>query len=192
MIEAGDDDSSSSEGLWATTNTKGGGEEPDHITPGNEEDIAPPEVVNIIVNPPPPQHLEVVDDTPFGATDETDTLVPNSDLSMEAVLAAVHGLEGRASVGGKGDNRQKRGESALENVPGLSSDFTTWSVREVARWMENDVNLPEYSPSFIKNQLTGVDLIGLTNNMLRDDLGIKLLGHRQHILRAIETLNMMR
>ncbi|CAK79445.1 unnamed protein product (macronuclear) [Paramecium tetraurelia] len=60
-----------------------------------------------------------------------------------------------------------------------------WQLQEVCGWLDS-LDLGEYKDEFIKNQMTGRTLYGLTDNELKQDLGISVLGHRKKILQSIE------
>ncbi|CAD8166913.1 unnamed protein product [Paramecium pentaurelia] len=60
-----------------------------------------------------------------------------------------------------------------------------WQLEEVCGWLDS-LELGEYKEEFIKNQMTGKTLYGLTDNELKQDLGISVLGHRKKILQSIE------
>ncbi|CAD8088086.1 unnamed protein product [Paramecium sonneborni] len=60
-----------------------------------------------------------------------------------------------------------------------------WQLEEVCAWLDS-LDLAEYKEEFTKNQMTGKTLYGLTDNELKLDLKIVVLGHRKKILQSIE------
>ncbi|XP_071826181.1 WD repeat, SAM and U-box domain-containing protein 1-like isoform X2 [Apostichopus japonicus] len=60
----------------------------------------------------------------------------------------------------------------------------TWSPDDVANWLQ-EIGLDQYADSFKEQLIDGEEIQNLTNESLSQDLGVKALGHRQKILRAV-------
>lgn len=61
------------------------------------------------------------------------------------------------------------------------------TVADVTTWLQG-LRLPQYTPAFATNEITGAVLKTLTPTELRDDLGVSNLAHRRALLRAITLL----
>jgi hypothetical protein len=62
----------------------------------------------------------------------------------------------------------------------------TWSVNETAAWLES-IDLPELKRQFIDQEVSGSELLELTDHDLRE-MGVDKLGHRKKIIRRIHVL----
>ena len=62
-----------------------------------------------------------------------------------------------------------------------------WSVEDVGEWME-ELGFGKMKASFIENYISGLELVELTNDELKDDLGVTALGVRKGLLREIAKL----
>ena len=58
---------------------------------------------------------------------------------------------------------------------------------KVADWLESS-GFGEYKNKFVENHITGVELLSLTGDELREDIGIESVGHRKRILNCIAKL----
>jgi len=67
-------------------------------------------------------------------------------------------------------------------------NLTSWTCQDVADWLRDSVQLGQYSQIFIDNVIDGVELVTLTSETLKKDLGIVPLGHRNKILRAVSSI----
>jgi hypothetical protein len=63
----------------------------------------------------------------------------------------------------------------------------TWSVDDVCRWLQ-EIGLPQYQEVFRANAIDGQELMTLTQDSLERHIGIAALGHRNKILRAIQSI----
>lgn len=63
-----------------------------------------------------------------------------------------------------------------------------WSVDEVCLWLKF-IKMEEYMPLFAQNKISGFSLVELKDKQLKNYLGIKILGDRITILKAIQMLN---
>ncbi|XP_046395505.1 stromal interaction molecule homolog isoform X2 [Ischnura elegans] len=74
----------------------------------------------------------------------------------------------------------------------LRSEVHNWTVEQTTEWLATNVELPQYIPTFVKNQVTGACLPGLAvNNMqyLNKVLGIHDPIHKQKItLKAMDVV----
>lgn len=82
------------------------------------------------------------------------------------------------------DNSADSGELLM---PAVQSAVSSWSVDTVATWI-SDLGLNEYESVFRENQIDGQELLHLTHDTLLTSLKIMPLGHRNKILRAVQTL----
>uniref|UniRef100_A0A8C4NM57 Uncharacterized protein n=1 Tax=Eptatretus burgeri TaxID=7764 RepID=A0A8C4NM57_EPTBU len=65
---------------------------------------------------------------------------------------------------------------------------TSWTPEQVLSWMKGlDDVLQQYGPAFLENGIIGEALLCLSHAKL-DDLGVKLLGHQELLLEAIDLL----
>ena len=75
-------------------------------------------------------------------------------------------------------------DSIHTGLQAISLFETLDSTEEVARWLQM-YHLPKYIPAFRKNGVTGRLLLGLTNEELRDVLGVRSLKDRRTIMDGI-------
>lgn len=47
-----------------------------------------------------------------------------------------------------------------------------WTTNDVIEWMEKELKLNQYSPSFLENEIDGDELVNLTAEILSKDLGV--------------------
>ena len=68
-------------------------------------------------------------------------------------------------------------------------EYQSWTGKDVVSWLKgfSDCDLEECIPMFESNEIKGIDLPLLTNDVLRDDLNIKAHG-RIKIRRAVRSL----
>lgn len=79
-------------------------------------------------------------------------------------------------------------KSKIENeTDNLLLDFGSWGTDQVCWWLTEVIQLPEYCDIFKEEGLDGSVLADLTEQDLIT-LGIKALGHRKKIMRALELL----
>ncbi|GLD97009.1 hypothetical protein PINS_up005692 [Pythium insidiosum] len=67
------------------------------------------------------------------------------------------------------------------------TDWRSWSCHDVAEWLVK-TGFPQYTETFKVNDIAGDILPELSNDVLRDDLGIAAFGHRTRILHAVRAL----
>ncbi|KAI6658007.1 Sterile alpha motif domain-containing protein 15-like [Oopsacas minuta] len=70
-----------------------------------------------------------------------------------------------------------------DNLP----DIEGWSIEEVGTWLE-EIGLPQYKTTFSDNDIDGSVLTMLTNENLKDDIGITSFGHRAKIIKQIKNI----
>ncbi|KAH3743951.1 uracil-DNA glycosylase [Pelomyxa schiedti] len=70
----------------------------------------------------------------------------------------------------------------------LCGEHLSWDSVQVCQWLEDTLNLPQYSPLFKQQQITGAILETLSDSDLLNYLGVSSLGHRKVIISAVETL----
>ncbi|CAD8174233.1 unnamed protein product [Paramecium octaurelia] len=97
--------------------------------------------------------------------------------------------EGKSQLNSFGTSQQHGFLSlqVLEKLEEFESqkNMQEWQLEDVCNWLDS-LQLSEYKEEFIKNQMTGKTLYALTDNDLKQDLGISVLGHRKQILQSIE------
>lgn len=62
-----------------------------------------------------------------------------------------------------------------------------WTVDEVADWLVA-IKMSDYKNDFLENEISGEHLIALTKDDL-GELGVKRLGHKMTILKAVQNLS---
>jgi len=77
-------------------------------------------------------------------------------------------------------------ENKLSNNESGKSE--NWTCDEVSDWLTHEVQLGQYAAVFKENEIDGAELSSLDADLLKNDLKIKPLGHRNKILRAIKQL----
>ena len=72
----------------------------------------------------------------------------------------------------------------------MNEDICRWSVAQVLSWLKstNDGQFESLVAAFREHQIYGDALLSLTNDILRDELGIGAYGARHALLKAIESL----
>ena len=70
----------------------------------------------------------------------------------------------------------------------LAGDASLWDASAVAVWVSEQIEETNYANVFMRNHISGVELKELTDQDLRESLGIASLGHRKKLLRAIQQL----
>lgn len=63
-----------------------------------------------------------------------------------------------------------------------------WTVPEVGHWVKHVLGFPKYKNMFIKNEISGKILSKLTDEQLKEDFRISVVGHRITILEEIKSL----
>jgi len=76
----------------------------------------------------------------------------------------------------------------LRQRRGSGNSLDTWSEREVADWLEQGLQLPQYVQTFINNHIGGSVLTHLTESDL-DKMGVVSIGHQRVILGGISRLS---
>jgi len=76
-------------------------------------------------------------------------------------------------------------EAAIEN----NSDVALWTCARVGEWIESFNELSEYADIFKQNEITGADLLEITEYNLEHNLNITKLGHIKRIMREIRILS---
>jgi len=72
----------------------------------------------------------------------------------------------------------------------VENEVRGWSVQDVITWLKYTSSgmFEEYVPAFNENHITGEALLTLTNEVLRDELGITSYGKRYELEKAIKKL----
>ncbi|XP_006813234.1 WD repeat, SAM and U-box domain-containing protein 1-like [Saccoglossus kowalevskii] len=65
--------------------------------------------------------------------------------------------------------------------------LSDWSVQDVCDWLKS-LGLEQYVVTFKSNEIDGQELNNITSEVLRSDLAISALGHRNKIIRGIESI----
>ncbi len=65
-----------------------------------------------------------------------------------------------------------------------------WKTEDVADWLRH-VGLDEYADKFIDNDITGKNLLDLSEDDLKKELGMNSIGHRKDFKKAIDHLRKM-
>lgn len=73
-------------------------------------------------------------------------------------------------------------------APSGPTNTEKWTSSEVSQWLETFPTLKQYTTSFAENEIDGEALLELTDQELKDDLGITPLGHRKQLIRLIKKL----
>ena len=81
------------------------------------------------------------------------------------------------------DNRQNKAESS-------AMDICQWTVKEVLAFLHEHTGLTQYDESFESNDINGSNLLSISSEELKNDLGIQSLGHRKQILQNIQKYGM--
>lgn len=68
-----------------------------------------------------------------------------------------------------------------------SKPAAEWTASEVSEWLSS-INMADYINDFVDNEITGEHLMSLTKEDLME-LGVKPLGHKKAIMKAIEKLS---
>uniref|UniRef100_A0A6C0CAC4 SAM domain-containing protein n=1 Tax=viral metagenome TaxID=1070528 RepID=A0A6C0CAC4_9ZZZZ len=68
-----------------------------------------------------------------------------------------------------------------------SKQVTLWTEKHVKIWLKL-LGMEAYMEAFVREEIYGQVLLELTENHLKNDLGVSILGHRLLILKSIETL----
>ena len=70
----------------------------------------------------------------------------------------------------------------------MDDNTKKWSNEDVITWLNNIVNLPQYSKIFENNYINGKSLLSLNDNTLKNEFGILAYGHRYEIMEQIDIL----
>lgn len=68
-----------------------------------------------------------------------------------------------------------------------SKQVMLWTGKHVKIWLKL-IGMDAYSDAFIREEINGQVLLELTENHLKNDIGVSVLGHRLLILKSIESL----
>lgn len=75
----------------------------------------------------------------------------------------------------------------MGSAPCMSKDTESWTVEDVGDFIEHVVGLPQLREMFEGEEITGLDLLELTGDELKE-MGISVLGQRKKILAALASL----
>ena len=67
------------------------------------------------------------------------------------------------------------------------ANLTSWSVDDVCQWLMEQ-GLGQFIDVFQENLVDGECLMALDNSLLKEDLGISALGHRNRIMKRVGEL----
>jgi hypothetical protein len=70
-----------------------------------------------------------------------------------------------------------------------SRQVMSWTEKHVKIWLKL-IGMDVYSDAFVREEIDGQVLLELTENHLKNDLGVPILGHRLLILKSIEILRL--
>ena len=62
-----------------------------------------------------------------------------------------------------------------------------WTTDQVVAWL-GSLGLDKFSSTFAENMITGQDLLELTMDELKNDLGVSALGARKEIIRQLKAV----
>jgi hypothetical protein len=93
------------------------------------------------------------------------------------------------SVKNKKVNNHKSLSAITEDIKSIlnKENVSLWTTLEVTEWLKN-IGFSLYCDIFLREEITGIALLELTNDNLKNDLHIDKLGHRITIIKAISTL----
>ncbi|KAJ3249083.1 hypothetical protein HDU78_007045 [Chytriomyces hyalinus] len=102
---------------------------------------------------------------------------------------------GESSKNEKLGNTSEKGNVGDENIPAVSQRMNVltcspdmWEVEDVTLWMKAKGISHEFISLFQEHQITGLGLLALSEDVLREDLGIKAAGARQRLLELVAKL----
>ena len=77
------------------------------------------------------------------------------------------------------------GTASFEN-----SEVRVWDETAVCNWIKytNNGKFEEYIPIFKEHEISGETLLSLTDEILKDEMGIKKIGKRHKLMKAINKL----
>jgi len=78
--------------------------------------------------------------------------------------------------------------SPRERAPSLKPNPSCWDKTDVLHWSRLLQLSPEIQGALMENEVTGPVLLTISNEELRDDLGVRSLAHRRFLLDATEKL----
>ncbi|KAJ3404799.1 hypothetical protein HDU80_002306 [Chytriomyces hyalinus] len=102
---------------------------------------------------------------------------------------------GESSKNEKLGNASEKGNAGDDNIPAVSQRMNVltcspdmWEVEDVTLWMKAKGISHEFISLFQEHQITGLGLLALSEDVLREDLGIKAAGARQRLLELVAKL----
>jgi hypothetical protein len=126
---------------------------------------------------------------PIWSSLNTSKILPNMHISQSTYVPTVRQSPPKL-------NNMKRGEVIVideeeepksKQAKKSSSDPRTWTIDEVAAWIEQQQQFAQYASNFRTNFIDGSVLVTLTDQDLKD-IEIPALGHRKQILHNISEL----
>ncbi|PIK46918.1 putative SH3 and multiple ankyrin repeat domains protein 2 isoform X2 [Apostichopus japonicus] len=115
--------------------------------------------------------------------DSTNSLKSSSSTSSSVVTVKSNSDPEIISEGNSPDVNGKSDSSR-----GITSKpAAEWTASEVSEWLSS-INMADYINDFVDNEITGEHLMSLTKEDLME-LGVKPLGHKKAIMKAIEKLS---
>ncbi|XP_071827389.1 uncharacterized protein [Apostichopus japonicus] len=115
--------------------------------------------------------------------DSTNSLKSSSSTSSSVVTVKSNSDPEIISEGNSPDVNGKSDSS--RGIP--SKPAAEWTASEVSEWLSS-INMADYINDFVDNEITGEHLMSLTKEDLME-LGVKPLGHKKAIMKAIEKLS---
>ena len=124
--------------------------------------------------------------TPTSILTDTQPGFSTSPSSGNTASGAAPGEPSRNGSGpGKPRNVRPHPEQRLAELMGRNP--LTWSCKDVGDWLDG-FGLGKYRTKFIHHAVHGPLLPKLTDQILKEELGVRSLGHRDAIIRAIAAL----
>ena len=116
--------------------------------------------------------------------------VPKSPMKtrVERRGRATNNTGHRGAVGGRSALDKALAASTGEVAAQHEHNAHQWTVWDVVRWVEEDLELPTLGANFARNAVDGALLLQLAERDLEDMLGVKLPMHRRKLLMAINRL----
>ncbi|CAE8681325.1 unnamed protein product, partial [Polarella glacialis] len=73
--------------------------------------------------------------------------------------------------------------AAEDSCPATQDPLSSWSVDKVAEWLKELAVKPEIIAAFVENDMDGAAVSQITDDDLRDELGVNVIGQRKRIMR---------
>jgi len=115
-----------------------------------------------------------------------------NSMAQRQFLNAIRGFQGVVPSPAIGANNYLPNQTGQHVTLPMSRDTTTikvdsWSINDVSKWLK-EIGLEQYQSSFKEGAVDGSFLYELTDDDLRNTLGVEHKLHRKKILSAIKSL----